>query len=123
MTTGEVIFYSGLGLLGVTALLAILFWLKKPQYIPENAAYEERSPGTQKLRNGYPTDRLTIRKDASVPVETVSIPILEETPLLAQGTTQIDETVSINGTASNVGQDTVVLQEGTEILETVSLGE
>ena len=58
MTTGQLVFYSGVGLLALTVLLGVFFLVKKPKYIPEQAVYEPGAPQqTQKLRNGYPTDR------------------------------------------------------------------
>lgn len=60
MTTGQMVFYSGVGLLVLTILLGIFFMIKKPQYIPEQAGYVPVGPNqTQKLRNGYPTDPVT----------------------------------------------------------------
>lgn len=70
MTTGQMVFYSGVGLLVLTILLGIFFMIKKPQYIPEHA---ELTPGephqTQKLRNGYPTDPVTRGKQAQQATE------------------------------------------------------
>ena len=64
MTTGQVIFYSGVGLLIFTIVLGVAFWLKKPQYIPGNAAYDQGADkNTRKLRSGYPTDHLTVRRE------------------------------------------------------------
>lgn len=65
MSMGQLIFYSGVGLLVLTVILGIIFWVKKPQYIPSNASYDGSSDmNTRKLRNGYPTDRLTIYQEA-----------------------------------------------------------
>ncbi len=64
MTTGQLVFYSGVGLMAVTILLAIFFVVKKPRYMPEQAGYIPAGPHqTQKLRNGYPTDPVTKGKD------------------------------------------------------------
>jgi len=76
MTTGQLIFYSGLALLGLTVLTAVIFIVKRPKYRPENAVYESAEAGqTQRLRNGYPTERQTIRRDkpagASEPTELI----------------------------------------------------
>lgn len=38
MTTGQMMFYAGAALLGVTLLLAIVFAIKKPKYQPRNIA-------------------------------------------------------------------------------------
>ena len=62
MTTGQLVFYSGVGLLALTILLAVVFAVKKPRYDPETAGLGPGSGSTRKLRSGYPTDPLTIRR-------------------------------------------------------------
>lgn len=89
MTTGQVIFYSGVGLLVFTIVLGIAFWLKKPQYIPENAVYDGGAEKrTRKLRSGYPTDRLTIRQESEQPIMSGTAVLQESTAQL--GTEQSD---------------------------------
>lgn len=61
MTTGQLVFYAGVGLFILTVVLAVWFWIKKPEYDPGGAAYMDGAAATQRLRSGYPTDRLTIR--------------------------------------------------------------
>jgi hypothetical protein len=61
MTTGQLLFYAGIALLAVTAVLALIFAVKKPVYHPESAAILPGAGGTAPLRNGYPTDRATAR--------------------------------------------------------------
>lgn len=117
MTTGELIFTCGLGLLGLTVLLAILFLVKKPQYAPEKAVYAERiSNETQKLRNGYPTDPLTVRRTSSrkaapakETADTATLPLPQETALLEDQTAPLPE--SAIGT-----EETVLLDQQTEAL-------
>lgn len=113
MSTGEMIFYCGLGLLGATVLLAIVFWIAKPKYTPENVTYEGGSQGTQRLRNGYPTDPLTIRKD--FPAEPAgydsSLPQDEVNAKSSSDIQPAPETTPIQG-AGSVG--TVALQNETE---------
>lgn len=66
MTTGQLVFYGGLALLGLTIIVAIVFLIKKPTYQPENSIYEGAAPSrTQPLRNGYPTEKETIRRSSS----------------------------------------------------------
>ena len=68
MSTGGLIFISGIILLVLTIILAVIFWLKKPQYIPENkAVIGPKDKWTQRLRNGYPTDPLTQRREQPRP--------------------------------------------------------
>jgi len=62
MTSGQILFTSGLVLLALTVVLAIIFALKKPQYKPENEAVKD-SLNTQKLRNGYPTVQVATQRD------------------------------------------------------------
>ena len=77
MTTGQLIFYSGVALLVLTAIVTIIFLVKKPKYIPENT----ESGQTQRLRNGYPTERQTIRRGG--PAEP-----LDSTELIKTGKTE-----------------------------------
>lgn len=85
MTTGQMLFVSGIVLLVFTIILGIIFWIKKPQYRPENVVYsggDERN--TQKLRNGYPTDPLTIRRESKQTAVRG-----EETELLSESQTDV----------------------------------
>lgn len=84
MSTGQLVFYSGVGLLVFTIVLGIAFWLKKPQYIPGNAAYDQGADkNTQKLRSGYPTDHLTVRREPKQP-------IMSGTAVLQESTAQLE---------------------------------
>lgn len=86
MTTGEILFYGGVGLLGLTVLLAIIFIIVKPKYEPENGMYDGGDPGrTQKLRNGYPTDRINTGWEAPRPPAAG----MEETELLPRDSTAL----------------------------------
>ena len=38
MTTGQLLFYAGAALLGLTVILLIIFLIKRPKYQPEGAA-------------------------------------------------------------------------------------
>ena len=68
MTPGELLFYGGAALLGLTVILAIVFLIAKPKYKPELGTYDGGDPGrTQRLLNGYPTDRITIRREPVSP--------------------------------------------------------
>jgi len=65
MTTGQLVFCSGAGLLVLTMITAIIFIVKKPKYKPEQAVYGDAARNvTQQLRNGYPTERVTIRRES-----------------------------------------------------------
>lgn len=115
MTTGEIIFYSGLGLMVITAVLAIIFWFVKPQYKPENTAYEGGSPGTQRLRSGYPTDRLTVRQDPPTPASmrftgTAAVPPQPGTVPLRNAAAPTEKTAPTPGTVPLMNDGTAVLQ-------------
>ncbi|MEY8316983.1 hypothetical protein AALB19_06620 [Oscillospiraceae bacterium 50-58] len=87
MTTGQMVFYSGVGLLVLTIIVALVFLIKKPKYIPETAVYGDAvSNVTQRLRNGYPTERVTIRRETaqSQPEQGTELIAGEETELLSQ---------------------------------------
>lgn len=62
MTHGSLLYTAGWILLGLTILLAIFFFIKKPVYPPENEASGE-SLNTQKLRNAYLTEQVTKRRE------------------------------------------------------------
>ena len=76
------VYYSGFGLLAFTILLLIIFIVRKPTYKPENADYIESGSGTQKLRNGYSTDRMTKRVGQKSVSE--STELLNDTQLLSE---------------------------------------
>lgn len=127
MTTGQLIFYSGIGLLIITIILGIIFWIKKPQYIPENAAYDATgNKRTQKLRSGYPTDRLTIRREPERPVSPGTVPLQEETErLTTEQTDPIPRTEVLSDAETLNQQRTEKLNTETAPLpeETVQLGQ
>lgn len=108
MTTGQIIFFSGVALLVLTIIMVIIFIIRKPKYIPGNAIYSETDKGTQKLRNGYPTDRLTIRRE---PVRSIN----PDTAVLSEETARLtaEQTEKLIGTAVLPGPETEKLQEGT----------
>lgn len=77
MTTGQLIYYSGIGLAVVTVIVAILFMIFRPKYKPGAATYsDDRAGVTLRLRNGYPTDKLTRRRgknnDSNEPTEIIA---------------------------------------------------
>lgn len=131
MTTGELVFYSGIGLLALTVILAVLFAVKKPQYHPENAAMLSGDGQTAPLRNGYPTDRLTVRRDRTgtagpteriaaektAPAAQETLPLSGETALLSEGTAPLseetalltEETVPCSGKTIPLVEKTVLL--------------
>lgn len=74
MTTGQLLFYGGVALLGLTVILAIIFFIADPGR-------------TQRLRNGYPTDRVTVRRDS--PRHAPPDEDLEDTELLSGVSTEL----------------------------------
>ncbi len=104
MTTGQLIFYSGVALLGLTVILAIIFIIKKPKYIPESAVYDSMASGkTQRLRNGYPTDHLTVRrKSVKQPSPETAVlsekkePIMDITEKLFVTTAKLPDTTALD---------------------------
>lgn len=97
MTTGQLVFYGGFALLGLTVIVAIIFLIKKPMYRPESSIYEETAAGrTQPLRNGYPTERETIRRGSSKrtePMETEAFD--DETGAAARETEAFDDETGV----------------------------
>lgn len=86
MTAGQVLFYSGIGLLALTIILTVVFIIKKPKYIPESTAYSGLSSGrTQRLLNGYPTDPVTIRRNTAPKVDRQS----QETEVMTGDPTEL----------------------------------
>lgn len=108
MTTGQLVFFSGVALLVLTIILAIIFIIRKPKYIPGNVIYGESDRNTQKLYNGYPTDRLTIRRESARSINL-------DTAVLSGGTSKLaaEQTEKLMGTEVLPGQGTEKLQEGT----------
>lgn len=118
MTTGQLLFYAGIATLVLTVLLAVVFLVKKPRYDPESAAHSANTSQTQKLRNGYPTDRLTIRREPrenSVPsavpaergterIEEIGANALQTAAAERDGA--LTERISETGTFSPAGADT-----------------
>ena len=120
MTTGELVFYSGVGLLIFTLLLAVVFRIKRPRYVPEQLSHLPGGTGdTQKLRSGYPTDPLTHRRETggaeskapSAPGPRAAAPSEPPAPSAAPGTVPLEQ-----GTVP-LEQETVLLEPGTVPLE------
>lgn len=129
MSTGQIVFYAGIGLLVVTIILAVIFMVKKPVYHPENAAVAGGENRTMPLRSGYPTDPLTRRRDTpAAPAGTIPLQetekLAQETEKLAQGTVPLEETeaggteVLSQGT-EQLAAGTIPLSEETAPLQTI----
>lgn len=103
MTTGQLLFWAGVALLMATIILAAIFVMKKPVYHPENAIYAGSTGQTQKLRNGYPTDRLTIRREQES--------IRPDTAILNDGTECLREERSDLILGTEILQSTAKLEE------------
>lgn len=66
MTTGQLVFYSGFAFLGLTIITTIVFLIKKPKYVPENAVYESAGTGAaRRSQNGYPAEQEAARRDGA----------------------------------------------------------
>ena len=117
MTTGQLVFYAGVILLAATIVLAVVFAVKKPEYHPENAALASEGERTAPLRNGFPTDRLTVRR-AARKREGAARERVEQAPGEAPG-----ETVLLSGDTLPLAAETLPLPAETAPLETVPLKE
>ena len=104
MTTGQLIFYAGVALLTLTMILLIVFAVKRPEYHPESGIYSGGDGTTIPLRNGYPTNPLTIRRDR--PEQAHPVVSDETVPLQSQ----VTETILL-------GTETVPLSDSTMPLE------
>lgn len=115
MSTGQLVFYSGVALLFFTIILGIVFWVKKPQYIPANAAYDGGTDrNTRKLRSGYPTDRLTIRREPEQPIQMETAVLQENTaPIEAEQGDIRPDTAVLPDTGAYQEQQTEKLDTGT----------
>ena len=110
MSTGQLVFYSGAALLAVTILLAVVFLIRKPVYTPEKAVYDGAAQNrTQTFRSGYPTDPLTVRRDA--PVQAAgTVPLAEETLPLTQETVPLSaDTAPLMGETAPLAEETTPL--------------
>lgn len=95
MTTGELVFFSGVGLLLFTLVLAVIFAIKRPRYMPEELSHDQNPLGnTQKLRSGFPTEAVTreragktekIIEQGTVPLEQGTVPLEQGTVPLKKG--------------------------------------
>ena len=85
-TTGELVFFSGVGLLLFTLVLAVIFAIKRPRYVPGELSPDQSPPGsTQKLRSGFPTEAVT-RERAGKTDKIVG----QDTIALEQGTVPLE---------------------------------
>lgn len=125
MTTGQILFFSGIALLMISIGLTILFVVKKPQYHPENEAFVIDSSGTQKRVNGYPTDPLTIRRDSkgkTVGSSARKMVSADDTEWMSQAVNSAEDTLPLMATVSP-GDKTLLLRseqaskDGTVLLE------
>ena len=128
MTTGELVFFSGVGLLLFTLVLTVIFAIKRPRYMPEELSHEQNPPGnTQKLRSGFPTEAVTreragktdkIVEQGTVPLQQGTIPLQQDTVPLEQGTIPLQQdTVPLEQGTVPLEQGTVPLEQGTVPLE------
>lgn len=131
MTTGEMVFYIGAGLLGLTVVLAIIFLIKRPRYVPEHVSHmPDKAGATQPLRSAYPTDSMPGQPETeALAPETpasggqVTVPLVQGTVLLEQETLPLgQETLPLREEESgpaeqSTGQWTVPLQGETLPLE------
>lgn len=110
-TLGQTLLFGGLGLLGLTAVVAIVFYIKRPAYNPEAiASAPENGSATQALHSEYPTDPITRRHGGTDPLAEGTDPLAEETQPLAEDTQPLPE-----GTEA-LAQETEALLEGTQPL-------
>ena len=124
MTTGELVFFSGVGLLLFTLVLAVIFAIKRPRYMPEELSHEQNPPGnTQKLRSGFPTEAVTreragktekIIEQGTIPLQQDTIPLQQDTIPLQQDTVPLEQdTVPLEQGTVPLEQGTVPLEQGT----------
>lgn len=123
MTLGQILFYGGIGALLLTVAVGVVFWIKKPKYVPGNAVASMEGYETQQFRSGYPTKPMQNRKNQSA---TETIPSAGgRTAKIASGATariKIEDapgTVALGqGIEENATRETVALiGGGTENLE------
>lgn len=67
-TFGQMLFYGGAALMGLAVILIIIFAIIKPKYKPETVAFDSADGSTVPLRNSYPTERQTIRRESKATV-------------------------------------------------------
>lgn len=116
MTTGELVFYSGVGLLAFTLLLAVVFLIKRPKYVPENLSNIQDGRGsTQKLRSGYPTETMTHERAGGGSGGAASSGAAREQQ--AASTPAAQGTVPLEQGATPLEQGTAPLEQGTTPLE------
>lgn len=131
ITMGQLVFYSGVGLLILTIILVCFFWAKKPQYIPGTAAYDGMGDSkTRKIRSGYPTERLSVRKEEKRVVTPETVVIQGETERLNDERPKLTcDTEALPDAGGKKNQETERLlcgtrhlATGTELLDAVTAG-
>ena len=116
MTRGQMMFFSGVVLLIATITLAIIFLIKRPRYSPEQFT-ETGDRTTTRLRNGYPTDKLTKRYSSvsDAPSQPLS-PAKEAEHFHASEATEKAKRLS---QSIGLDEETERLQESAELVEEV----
>lgn len=90
MSAGQIVFMIGIGLLALTIILAIIFHLKEPQYIPGSAAYKNtgRTP-TQKPQSSYFAGGSAIHREPEEQAAPETVILDEEGERLTGGQTEL----------------------------------
>ena len=123
MSNGQILFYSGAALMAATILLAIFFWIKKPKYEPTNIVYEDAEErGTQRLRSGYPTARLTRRWEGRSRKNGTEAVATATTSAPAAAVQQPTEPIQVSPAHQPVQTQPLAKADGTEVLENPDSG-
>ena len=118
MTTGQIMFYGGIGLVALALLLLIVFMIKKPKYVPENAVYDaSANKPVRDQHAGQHTSAAAVQGfENGSNVSAASQPAAQETTVLPANS---EETVPLTEVPEET-PETVPLAQETEILEGAS---
>lgn len=112
MTTGQIMFYGGIGLVALAFLLLIVFMIRKPKYVPENAVYDTSVNKTVRDQHvGQYTSAVTVQSVENV--SNADRPVSQETAVLLESS---EETVPLMEVLEET-PETVPLAQETEVLE------
>ena len=98
---GQIMFYSGVGLMGLAVILAVVFLAKKPVYRPEDAARPEEGSPRQPVKPAASAGGTEDARDVPRGEETLLLTEEERTLLLVSGRGEAPDKTALMPSAGN----------------------